>query len=86
MTTIILTAEEALDLVEEKDAVLLKIEKWRHGTRDTYIVPKDGKFWKFTVRCHSSEGWDQDGNDKFTATQVEPVDEMKMVRDWKEIQ
>lgn len=52
----VLPEEYVLDAMESGE--LIKIEPWRHGTRQTFVywAPLEGKHWMFTVDVHHTEG------------------------------
>lgn len=86
MKTIQIPREEALDLFDEGKLIRIAIDDtWRHGTRQTFIIEKDNKFYKFVVRVHTTEGW-EDEVDYFTAVQCRRKVELQEVVVWEPMQ
>lgn len=75
--------EEIYDLTEQKGSVRINVDdSWRHGTRQTYVVPHEGKFWQFTVRVHTTEGWEEE---PVTATEVFSTEVVITKTEWNPV-
>lgn len=49
-----LKGEDVYEAVET--GALIETESWRWGTQKTYVIKRDEKHYKFTVRIHHEEG------------------------------
>lgn len=54
MSRIKLTRDEVFDAID--CGVIVDRDTWRHGTIDTTVFKRDGKFYCITVEVHSTEG------------------------------
>jgi hypothetical protein len=67
--------------LEELDPDEVASAPWRHGRMVTYVAEVDGQHWRFAVRVHHEEGWQDE--DPITATLVRQVE--KIVKVWEAI-
>jgi hypothetical protein len=64
-----------------EDAIVIDRQPWRHGYRETRVVPFEGKHYRIEVSVHHEEG-DQD-RAPYTATEVHQVE--KTVTAWEPV-
>lgn len=67
--------------LEDADYDEVATEPWRHGTRETIVAHVDGKHWRFVVRVHHDEGWQDEG--PIEATEVHQAE--RVVKVWEPV-
>lgn len=73
------TKTEVLDLIYEDGAVELEKGEWRWGVVHTWVIPFEGKFWRFRIKSHVEEGYEDDDVD---AIEVEKKEIMVLTTQW----
>lgn len=68
------TKDQIWYMLEDMDTKVIDIDStWRHGTRETFVSMFEGKYYRYTLERHHSEGIEIYG-DYVEATEVEQVE------------
>jgi hypothetical protein len=77
---VVTTRTFAVADLDEEEFREVKVERWRHGVRVTYVFPHEDAHWMVTICEHPTEGWQ--AGDYVEALKVREQESTVVVKEW----